>query len=93
MFPLLKPFITVSLILITTSSVTAFANVISLTNGGPGESSTVLALEMYQNAIFYSRYGYGSAIAVVLTVFNVLAVIIIGLSMYRSPWRRLSAAK
>jgi raffinose/stachyose/melibiose transport system permease protein len=91
-FPLLKPFITVSLILITTSSVTAFANVISLTNGGPGESSTVLALEMYQNAIFYSRYGYGSAIAVVLTVVNVLAVVVIGLSIYRSSWRRARIA-
>jgi raffinose/stachyose/melibiose transport system permease protein len=91
-FPLLKPFITVSLILITTASVTAFANVISLTNGGPGEASTVLALEMYQNAIFYSRYGYGSAIAVVLTVVNVLAVAVIGFGMYRSPGRRLVAA-
>ena len=54
----------VSLILITTSSIASFANVIALTDGGPGYSSTVLSLEMYQNAMFYSRYGYGSAIAV-----------------------------
>ena len=89
--PLVKPFITVSLILITTSSITSFASVIALTGGGPGYSSTVLSLEMYQNAMFYSRYGYGSAIAVVLTVMNILAVIIIGFAMYRSPWRRVRA--
>ena len=90
--PLLKPFITVSLILITTSSIASFANVIALTDGGPGYSSTVLSLEMYQNAMFYSRYGYGSAIAVVLTVMNILAVVFIGLAMYRSPWRRVRAS-
>lgn len=90
--PLVKPFITVSLILITTSSITSFASVIALTGGGPGYSSSVLSLEMYQNAMFYSRYGYGSAIAVVLTVMNILAVIVIGLAMYRSPWRRVRAS-
>lgn len=89
--PLVKPFITVSLILITTSSITSFASVIALTGGGPGYSSSVLSLEMYQNAMFYSRYGYGSAIAVVLTVMNILAVIVIGFAMYRSPWRRVRA--
>ena len=92
MAPLVKPFITVSLILITTSSITSFASVIALTGGGPGYSSSVLSLEMYQNAMFYSRYGYGSAIAVVLTVMNILAVIVIGLAMYRSPWRRVRAS-
>ena len=90
--PLVKPFITVSLILITTSSITSFASVIALTGGGPGYSSSVLSLEMYQNALFYSRYGYGSAIAVVLTVMNILAVIVIGFGMYRSPWRRVRAS-
>ena len=89
--PLVKPFITVSLILITTSSITSFASVIALTGGGPGYSSSVLSLEMYQNALFYSRYGYGSAIAVVLTVMNILAVLVIGFGMYRSPWRRARA--
>ncbi|HTT90485.1 MAG TPA: sugar ABC transporter permease [Acidimicrobiales bacterium] len=90
--PLLKPFITISLILITTASVTAFANVIALTDGGPGTSSTVLSLEMYQNSMFYSRYGYGSAIGVLLALINVLAVVLIALASYRSSWRRVRAA-
>lgn len=90
--PLLKPFIVISLVLITTASITAFANVISLTDGGPGTSSVVLALEMYQNSMFYSRYGYGSAIGVLLALINVVAVVLIGLAAYRSSWRRISAA-
>jgi len=72
--PLMKPFLLVSLILIISSSVIIFANVIALTNGGPDNASTVVALEMYNQSFFYQQYGYGSAIAVILFVLNVILV-------------------
>jgi raffinose/stachyose/melibiose transport system permease protein len=90
--PMMKPFVVVSFILITTSSISSFANVISLTDGGPGTSSTVLALEMYQNAFFYSRYGYGAAIGVVLTVLNILVTVVIGYGVYGARRRQSLAS-
>lgn len=39
-----------------------------MTSGGPYGSSTVLAYQMYESAIFSYRFGYGAAIATVLLV-------------------------
>ena len=72
--PIMRPFLLVSLILIISSSVIIFANVIALTNGGPANSSQVLALQMYNESFFYQQYGYGSAIAVVLLLLNIVLV-------------------
>lgn len=72
--PLMKPFLLVSLILIISSSVIIFANVIALTNGGPDNASTVVALEMYNQSFFYQQYGYGSALAVILFALNIILV-------------------
>ncbi|MCZ8513190.1 sugar ABC transporter permease [Paenibacillus filicis] len=70
--PLVKPFIVISLILCLTGSVKAFDTVISLTGGGPAHHSDVLALHMYNTAFVEMRYGYGSAVAVVLFMLNIL---------------------
>lgn len=76
-YPLLKPFIMVSLILITTSSIKAFDNVYVLTGGGPANASTVLALHMYNRAFLQLQYGYGAAIAVVLFVLSVVLTVVL----------------
>lgn len=72
--PIMKPFLQVSLILIISSSVIIFANVIALTNGGPANASSVVALEMYNQSFFYQQYGYGSALAVILFVLNIILI-------------------
>jgi raffinose/stachyose/melibiose transport system permease protein len=77
--PLVKPFVIISLILAMTGSVKAFDNVIALTGGGPAHASDVLALHMYNTAFHEMRYGYGSAISVVLLVLNVLFTLIFSL--------------
>ncbi|MEK3911585.1 carbohydrate ABC transporter permease [Paenibacillus sp. FSL H7-0331] len=70
--PLIKPFIIISLVLCLTGSVKAFDTVISLTGGGPAHHSDVLALHMYNTAFVQMRYGYGSAVAVVLLMMNII---------------------
>lgn len=70
--PMIRPFLQISIVLITTSSLKVFDNVVALTGGGPGNDSTVLALYMYNNAFLYMRYGYASAIATILLVLNIL---------------------
>ena len=44
----------------------AIVNVLSVDNGGPDGSTTVLAVEIYRNAFTFSRYGYASALGVAL---------------------------
>jgi len=73
--PLIKPFIKISTVLITASSIRAFDNIYVLTNGGPNNASTVLALQMYKRAFQQMKYGYGSAISVFLMIFVVVLVL------------------
>lgn len=77
--PLTKPFIIISLILCLTGSVKAFDIVLSLTGGGPAHHSDVLALHMYNTAFVQMRYGYGSAVSVVLLVLNILFTLALSL--------------
>lgn len=44
----------------------AIVQVLSVDRGGPDNSTTVVALEIYRNAFTYSKYGYASAMGVVL---------------------------
>jgi ABC-type sugar transport system permease subunit len=39
-----------------------------MTNGGPGYSTTVPALQMYQAAIDYGEFGYSMALSVLLFI-------------------------
>lgn len=45
-----------------------FARAYILTTGGPGNSSTTLVLEIYDEAFRYFRLGYASAIAWLLFI-------------------------
>lgn len=49
------------------SSLKVFDLIFAMTGGGPGRSSQVLGLLMYMNVFSFSRFGYGTALAVVLT--------------------------
>ena len=48
-----------------------------MTGGGPGRSTEVLATYMYSEAFSRNNYGYGSALAVVLFMFAMLATVIV----------------
>ncbi len=68
--PQLKSFIYINLVLATIYTFNTFDMIISLTGGGPGKSTEVLALHAY-SAIFDSlNLGRGTAIAVILLVLN-----------------------
>jgi N-acetylglucosamine transport system permease protein len=44
----------------------AIVNVLSVDNGGPDGSTTVLAVEIYRNAFQFAKFGYATAMGVVL---------------------------
>lgn len=73
--PLLAPAITVSVTLSTIYGLGVFDQVLALTGGGPVDASETLATQIYKQTFAFSKYGYGAAISLVLTVLiTVLAV-------------------
>jgi multiple sugar transport system permease protein len=63
----------------------AFTAMKVMTNGGPGKATTVLTIQIYQEAIISHSVGYGSSIAVVLFA-SVLAVTIVQMKLLRARW-------
>ncbi|MFI6423722.1 carbohydrate ABC transporter permease [Promicromonospora sp. NPDC050880] len=66
--PQLRPISIVVIGISLVGSLKTFDIVWLLTRGGPGTASETLALTMYRQTFTLSRYGYGAAVAVVLTV-------------------------
>ncbi len=72
-WPLMRPLTAVVVGLALVASLKTFDIVWVLTQGGPGRNSETLAVTMYKETFVASEYGYGSAVAVLLTVVTGLA--------------------
>ncbi|WP_326739874.1 carbohydrate ABC transporter permease [Streptomyces sp. NBC_01022] len=77
--PLSLPVLMSSLIFSINGTLKVFDSVVALTNGGPGNGTTPLTLYMFQTSFTYSDYGYGSTIALLLTV----VCLLVSLAVYR----------
>lgn len=66
--PLSAPVLLSSIVFSVNGTLKVFDAVLALTNGGPGSDTTPLTLYMYRTAFSYGDYGYGSTIALLLTV-------------------------
>jgi len=84
--PLSMPIVTASIIFSINGTIKVFDSVYALTLGGPGTSTTPLTLYMYAEAFQYSDYGYGSTIALLLTVL----CLIVTLFIFRSSRRDIT---
>lgn len=74
--PLLMPSITITLFNTTASALRMFDLNLSLTGGGPGGSTTGMALDVYQTAFSEKRMGYAQAKAVILMIIVMIIVFI-----------------
>ncbi|TDD15610.1 sugar ABC transporter permease [Nonomuraea diastatica] len=72
-WPLMRPLTAVVVGLALVAGLKTFDIVWVLTQGGPGRNSETLAVTMYKETFVTSDYGYGSAVAVMLTVVTGLA--------------------
>lgn len=68
-FPMIKPSFTISLFLTLSNSFKLFDQNLALTNGGPGNSTQMLALNIYQTAFSYNKMNLAQAKAVIFFVF------------------------
>ncbi len=66
--PGLRAEILVAFVLTTINALRSFDIVYNTTAGGPGGSTLVPSMYMYQNAFLYNRVGYAAAIATVLAI-------------------------
>ena len=73
--PMLKPATVIVVIVTMIGALRTFELVSIMTDGGPANSSNVLANYMYQQTFRSFRYGYGAAIAIVL-FFSSLVLIV-----------------
>lgn len=74
--PLLKGQMKMFVILAIINSMQSFDKILVLTHGGPGRSTIVPALYMYDQAFAYSNMGYASAIGVILFVLVMILTVI-----------------
>jgi len=81
-FPLLLPVTIINIVLTTIGCFRSFDYVYILTGGGGDGSSHVLATWLFREAFDNYRYGYSSAIAVILSI-SVMAIAIIQLNLYK----------
>ncbi len=74
--PMIRPQISIMMTLTVLGAMQEFNSIFILTSGGPGTATYVPALELYLNAAQYGRYGYASALGVVLLVFTMAVTLV-----------------
>jgi ABC-type sugar transport system permease subunit len=79
--PALRPQISIALILTITFALRNFDLIWNTTRGGPGTSTTVPSLFVYQDAFQNRQLGQASALAVVLTAVILIVVLIVQLAL------------
>ena len=72
--PSMRPILLTNLILVVVETFNTFDMVLSLTGGGPGTATEVLALNVYDQIFRQLNLGRGAAMAVVLVVINVIMI-------------------
>lgn len=82
--PLSLPILISSIIFSLNATLKVFDSLFALNGGGPGTSTSPLTLYMFRTAFEYAEYGYGSTIALVLT----LLCLVFTLAIFRSSSRR-----
>ena len=86
--PLSKPIVVASVIFAINADLKVFDSIYALNNGGPGSATTPLNLYMFQTSFLYNDYGYGAAIAMLITVVCLLGTVLV----FRSSRREVGRA-
>jgi len=73
--PLLVPTLNTSVQLSVISGLAVFDQVLALTGGGPLGTTETLATQVYKQTFVYGRFGYGTALALMLAVLIAVAAV------------------
>jgi raffinose/stachyose/melibiose transport system permease protein len=75
-FPMLMPFVSINLVLSTKNMLMVFDQIVSLTSGGPAQSTESISYLIYTNGMNGGQFGFQSANAVVFFIVIVTISII-----------------
>ena len=75
-WPLLAPALTINAVLTVVGGLNAFTVIYVLTDGGPMNTTQTVTTVLFKNAFLYNNYGYGTAIAVMLSIVVVLVAFV-----------------
>ncbi|WP_433088695.1 carbohydrate ABC transporter permease [Dactylosporangium sp. CA-052675] len=84
--PLSMPVLLATVIFSLNASLKVFDSIVALNNGGPGYQTTPLNLLMFKTAFSFGDFGYGSTLALVIT----LVCLTVTLFVFRSSRRDLT---
>lgn len=73
-FPLIRPILKIDAVLIITGSLKYYDLVAVMTSGGPNHATEVMSTYMYYEAFNILKYGYASAIGVILMLLCIMSV-------------------
>ncbi len=74
--PLVRPTIMVAAILLLIGNFNLVSIIFALTGGGPVDATSTTALYMYNESFKYFHFGYASAVAVTMSIINMIAMVI-----------------
>jgi raffinose/stachyose/melibiose transport system permease protein len=66
--PTIKPAVGIATTLMLIQGLRVFDQIMALTGGGPAGATQTLATEIYQQTIVFGKYGFGAALALLLSV-------------------------
>lgn len=75
--PLIRPMVATAMSLNAIGSLKFFDMIFNMTEGGPNHKTEVLATHLYQQGFKYFKYGYASAIGVLLLILCLLVTLFI----------------
>ncbi|WP_285115608.1 sugar ABC transporter permease [Leifsonia sp. fls2-241-R2A-40a] len=70
--PMIQPSVAIATTLTLIQGLRVFDQVVALTGGGPAGATQTLALEIYQQAFTYQEFGFGAALALILSLLILL---------------------
>lgn len=81
--PMMQDILKVCVVLGTVGALKIFDNIYVMTGGGPYNLTSTIAIMMYKESFLKQQYGYGSAIAILLSVICMAAFLVINRLMTR----------
>ncbi|MGU3472149.1 carbohydrate ABC transporter permease [Paenibacillus sp. D51F] len=81
--PLIMPVFKISIVLAFIGSLQAFDLIMVMTGGGPAHATDVISTLMYNNTFLSGKYGYGSALAIMLVAICLIFTVLINIIFKR----------
>lgn len=74
--PMIQPSIAIATTLMLIQGLRIFDQVLALTGGGPAGATQTLATEVYQHAFVFNNFGFGAALALILSLIILVFTVI-----------------